>query len=215
MLNLSPNYQIQKSGLDQVLIYSINMSDKPVANFRNCIFSSYSDSINSSFSSSPVFGRTDPIYTFTGNSRKISTSFTTTDILARNRFFLDSLMHAMYPAYNQKRNYVSPPIFVVKFGGLNQQFVMGFFSDMKYEVNSPQNYTSMNDSIDLFEPAFGRDVEALGYLKEATILGNTTMKIDLQFTVINRREVGVSYENGYIFGDLLGTFYPNLLNEKK
>jgi len=210
MLNLTGDAIEQ--GLDQVLIYSINMSSLPVANFRNCVFKSYTDSVDSSFGSTKVFGRTDPIYTFEGNSRKVSTSFTTTDRLQKNKLFLDSVMHAMYPSYDRRRNYVSPPIFVVKFGGMNSQFLMGFFSGLKYEVLDPSVYTNLNDFDSFFDIA-GSDSKKFGYLSNSTQLGPSTLTINLDFTVINRREIGVRYDKGYIFGDVLGAFYPNLLND--
>jgi hypothetical protein len=210
MLNLTGDAIGQ--GLDQVLIYSINMSSLPVANFRNCVFSRYVDSVDSSFSSTKVFGRTDPIYTFEGNARKVSTSFTTTDTLQRNKLFLDSVMHAMYPSYDRRRNYVSPPIFVIKFGGMNSQFLMGFFNGLKYEVSNPSVYTNLND-LDTFFDVVGDTGKALGYLSNSTQLGPSTLTIELDFTVINRREIGVRYDKGYIFGDVLGAFYPNLLND--
>ena len=198
-------------GLDQVLIYSINMSSLPVANFRNCVFTNYVDSVDSSFSPTKVFGRTDPIYTFDGNSRKVSTSFTTTNTLQKNKLFLDSVMHAMYPAYDRRRNYVSPPIFVVKFGGMNSQFLMGFFNGLKYQVSNASIYTNLNDS-DSFFDVIGETGKKFGYLSNSTQLGPSTLSIDLDFTVINRREIGIRYDKGYIFGDVLGAFYPNLLN---
>jgi hypothetical protein len=89
--------------------------------FANTIMNSYSDNIDAGFTSEKVFGRTDPIRFYEGNSRKISLSFYAlegeNDTAGTLRSAVRKVMALQYPVYNpETKILVSPPIFKLEVG---------------------------------------------------------------------------------------------------
>ena len=88
--------------------------------FANTILNSYSDNIDAGFTSEKVFGRTDPIRFYEGNSRKISLSFYALETEGESGGVRDAarkIMALQYPVYNpQTKILVSPPIFKLEVG---------------------------------------------------------------------------------------------------
>ena len=100
--------------------------------FVKITLNSYSDSISSQVSTDKVFGRTDPIYTFEGNTRKISLNFiATTSIGINPELTLKKLSSLLYPTYEVRDGLspvlVSPPLIRFAIGELDEN-APGFVS---------------------------------------------------------------------------------------
>ena len=97
---------------------------------KNCIFpawiTDFSDSFNSDWSSEKIFGRNDPIGSFSGTSRSINLSLKIPSFslseARQNLHQLEHLVAHMYPSYNVDSNGVSTissyPLVKVKFANL-------------------------------------------------------------------------------------------------
>jgi len=94
-----------------------------VFGFASITLNSYSDSINSQVTSDKVFGRTDPIYTFEGNTRKISLNFhAVANPSGKTELNLKKLSSLLYPTYEVRDGLspvlVSPPLIKFSIGEL-------------------------------------------------------------------------------------------------
>jgi hypothetical protein len=171
---------------------------EPVAQFKNCVFTAYSDKIAGSINSEKVFGRTDPIYRHGGNSRTISATFTTTMVgegAIQNLTQLSSMAVAMYPRYsNSTKTIISPPLFIIRFGRFMTP-VLGFVDSLDYTVNQPNLANSFG--------YIGTSSYAGG---EAVVVQNT-LKVQLNVNVIHSAPVYIT-ENGMQSLPLEAPFIP-------
>lgn len=149
----------------QVQIQSI--ANRNVATFGPVIFTKYSDNVSVNFNSEPVFGRTDPIYTYASNDRKLEVGFIFTLSGENEMKELDKLAHLIYPSYNARNIVNSSPLVNAKFGSFNQNQLLGFLNSVRYEYANPNNLSNLP-------------------VKRDGLVIPRYIQLDLQMTVINK-----------------------------
>ena len=114
--------------------------------FGPVIFNKFSDEVKSNFSNETVFGRTDPIYTFTSNDRSLQIGFTVPVVLEGDNAFesLKLLGSYIYPQYQNGsgRNTLvvkSSPLIKAKFGTFHSGELLGFLNSVRYEYLNPSS----------------------------------------------------------------------------
>lgn len=118
-----------------VFIQSVSFNG-PSASFGPVVFNEYSDDVSVSFNSTSVFARTNPIYTYTENTRNINCTFTfplDTTIGLRD---IDRVAKMMYPSISGSI-YKDAPLVRAKFGNFHESPILGFFKNVRYEYSSP------------------------------------------------------------------------------
>lgn len=148
-----------------VTINSIASSNKAI--FGPVIFTKYSDNVSVNFNSEPVFGRTDPIYTYASNDRKLEVGFIFTLSGEGEMGPLDSLAHLIYPSYSGRNIVNSSPLILAKFGNFTSYELLGFLNSVRYEYANPNNISNLP-------------------IQREGLVVPRYIQLDLQMTVINR-----------------------------
>jgi hypothetical protein len=149
----------------QVSIRSIasNLS----VSFGPVIFTKYSDNVSVNFNSEPVFGRTDPIYTYASNDRKLEVGFIFTLEGTNGMNELNKLAHTIYPSYSGRNIVNSSPLISAKFGNFTSYELLGFLNSVRYEYANPNNLSNLP-------------------IQREGLVVPRYIQLDLQMTVINR-----------------------------
>jgi len=148
--------------------------------FGPVIFTKYSDNVSVNFNSDPVFGRTDPIYTYASNDRKLEVGFIYLLNEQDGLGSINKLAHMIYPSYTSRNIVNSSPLVTAKFGQFTSYNLFGFLNSVRYEYANPNNLSNL--------PIVRNGLVVPRYIQ-----------VDLQMTIINR-ETLKNDGRGTIFG---------------
>ena len=149
----------------QVTINSIASSLS--VTFGPVIFTKYSDNVSVNFNSEPVFGRTDPIYTYASNDRKLEVGFIYLTSEGDRLDSIDKLAHMVYPSYTNRNIVNSSPLVQAKFGNFTSYELFGFLNNVRYEYANPNSLSN------------------LPIVRDGLVVPRY-IQVDLQMTIINR-----------------------------
>tara|TARA_R110000824_G_scaffold77260_2_gene195471 strand:+ start:9616 stop:10608 length:993 start_codon:yes stop_codon:yes gene_type:complete len=211
---------------DSFQIFITHIPTNNTVNF-NAWVTGFSDSFNSSWSGTPVYGRMDELYTFERTTRKISIAF---DVVASNKFEaaknmrkLNELTQFLYPVYSvphgdlgtnaNSQTLKAAPLLKMKWNGLisnalNGADLVGFLNGFTYDPDLSQGQFFVK----------GRN-------SGQPYIAYQTHKVQLEYTVLHTHltgwaprsiDVGGGHSK-YIFGGderrELGSTFPHAISD--